>query len=430
MEIIMSMFVNMAAKGSKAARIRLFDQNYRMVYFLCLRFLKNEAEAEVATRKIFADLWISLEGSSDVRGQLIRAAAQYCKDQLLSQDEKAFAPVGEMPAKMPAVKADADREEMYLVYLLSKLDNLHRFIFILKSAAGLNNTEVGEFFGVDEIGINKLMNEAEDLARHTVTGMKSRKDCPIQDYQHVVQLMQHQMLHMDVNKALTAQIYRDIEETAAPTSKAKWIGIIAVFAVFLIAMIYPAVDYTLSRMGKTYASIEMDLSPIENFLPEGVESTGTIVVELDASIAPITVENFVNLAESGFYDGLTFHRVIYDFMIQGGDPNGNGSGGSDEPIYGEFYTNGYMNPLSHVRGVISMARHGNDNNSASSQFFIMHTNTHTESLDGYYAAFGWVVSGMDMVDAIAACTYTSDGNGTVPAEYQPIISKVTIHESL
>ena len=154
------------------------------------------------------------------------------------------------------------------------------------------------------------------------------------------------------------------------------------------------------------------------------------MVELAPDFAPETVANFVELAESGFYDGLTFHRVIYDFMIQGGDPAGNGTGGSDKNITGEFAANGIMNPLSHVRGVISMARRGDDFNSATSQFFIMHTNTYTSSLDGMYAAFGWVVDGMDYVDMIAAYTYTMDANGTVPAEYQPKITKGTIHNSL
>ncbi|MBQ7050465.1 MAG: peptidylprolyl isomerase [Firmicutes bacterium] len=205
---------------------------------------------------------------------------------------------------------------------------------------------------------------------------------------------------------------------------------IALFAVLLAATLLPAAQNVLSHMDKTYAVIEVDLSPIERALPDDIDPVGSIVVELDASIAPKTVANFIDLAESGFYDGLTFHRVMYDFMIQGGDPNGNGTGGSDNPIEGEFYLNGFINPLSHTRGVISMARRGDDFNSATSQFFIMHTSTYSSSLDGQYAAFGWVISGMDYVDAIAAFTYTSDGNGTVPAEYQPKINKITIHNSL
>ena len=129
-----------------------------------------------------------------------------------------------------------------------------------------------------------------------------------------------------------------------------------------------------------------------------MENGGAIELELYPHIAPITVENFVSLAESGFYDGLIFHRVISGFMIQGGDPLGNGMGGSDKNIKGEFAANGVANSLSHKRGVISMARSQNFN-SASSQFFIMHADG--EFLDGQYAAFGKVTSGIETVDAIA-----------------------------
>lgn len=136
-----------------------------------------------------------------------------------------------------------------------------------------------------------------------------------------------------------------------------------------------------------------------------ISSYGTIEAELDADTAPVTVTNFINLANSGFYNGLTFHRVIDGFMIQGGDPNGDGTGGSSEKIKGEFKSNGVPNNISHVRGTISMAR-SSANNSASSQFFIMQKDT--PSLDGQYAAFGTVTSGMDIVDKICKdCTDTN-----------------------
>ena len=130
-----------------------------------------------------------------------------------------------------------------------------------------------------------------------------------------------------------------------------------------------------------------------------VNKYGTIEVELDPSVAPLTVENFVKLANKGFYKGLTFHRVIKDFMIQGGCPKGNGTGGPGYTIKGEFSANGVNNPLKHTRGVISMAR-AMDPNSAGSQFFIMHQDA--PHLDGQYAAFGKVVKGIEVVDAIAS----------------------------
>ena len=157
-----------------------------------------------------------------------------------------------------------------------------------------------------------------------------------------------------------------------------------------------------------------------------IKNYGTINLELYPLLAPITVKNFVNLAKSGFYDGLTFHRIIDGFMIQGGDPEGNGFGGSKNTIVGEFSANNFKNPLKHERGVISMARGGNDYNSASSQFFIVQTTY--PSLDGLYAAFGRVTSGIEIVDKICKETPVEDDNGTVLKENQPIITKIRVNE--
>ncbi len=150
---------------------------------------------------------------------------------------------------------------------------------------------------------------------------------------------------------------------------------------------------------------------------------GTMKAELYPEIAPITVKNFVKLVEKGFYDGLTFHRIIDGFMIQGGDPLGNGMGGSDENIKGEFLANGVKNDLKHERGVLSMARSMNPN-SASSQFFIMHANS--PHLDGQYAAFGKVIEGIEVVDEIVKSAKVEDYNGTVLPKNQPKINKVYV----
>ena len=155
-----------------------------------------------------------------------------------------------------------------------------------------------------------------------------------------------------------------------------------------------------------------------------IENYGTITIFLDAESAPVTVDNFVSLAESGFYDGLTFHRIIEGFMMQGGDPNGDGTGGSGTTITGEFSTNGwYANTLSHTRGTVSMAR-SKANNSASSQFFIVQQDS--TYLDGSYAAFGYVTSGMDIVDQICADAEPIDGNGLIAVDAQPVIVSITI----
>ena len=142
-----------------------------------------------------------------------------------------------------------------------------------------------------------------------------------------------------------------------------------------------------------------------------MENGGVIKLELYPEIAPITCANFVKLANEGFYDGLIFHRVIENFMIQGGDPTGTGMGGSDENIKGEFSANGVANPLSHERGVISMAR-SRKYDSASSQFFICHADA--KYLDGQYAAFGKVLEGMDVADAIVSVKRNMDDKPLEP----------------
>ena len=155
-----------------------------------------------------------------------------------------------------------------------------------------------------------------------------------------------------------------------------------------------------------------------------IQDYGVISVELDADKAPITVTNFVDLANSGFYNGLTFHRIMDGFMMQGGDPEGTGRGGSGTNIIGEFSNNGYdYNDISHVRGTISMAR-SQDMNSASSQFFIVQSDS--TFLDGDYAGFGHVTSGMDIVDQICANAPVTDDNGTVLPEDQPIITEIRV----
>lgn len=190
-------------------------------------------------------------------------------------------------------------------------------------------------------------------------------------------------------------------------------------------------DYTSSDDSST------DTSSTENtYTPESLDESltyyadikihdyGTITVKLDQKSAPISAANFVALAEDGFYDGLTFHRIIEGFMMQGGDPEGNGTGGSENNIVGEFTANGYDNNLSHTRGAISMAR-SSAYNSASSQFFIVHEDS-SDSLDGQYAVFGYVTEGIEIVDKVCEDSNPTDDNGTIEAEEQPIITSITI----
>lgn len=175
-------------------------------------------------------------------------------------------------------------------------------------------------------------------------------------------------------------------------------------------------SYEKELMSSEFAS---GLHHVEITMKDG----GSIALELDADTAPLSVANFCVLAKDGFYDGLTFHRIMSGFMIQGGDPTGTGFEGSSNSITGEFEQNGIANDISHKRGAISMAR-STSPNSASSQFFIVHEDS--DFLDGSYAAFGQVTSGMEVVDKIAEHTPVEDKNGTVKRENQPVIESIVV----
>ena len=180
-----------------------------------------------------------------------------------------------------------------------------------------------------------------------------------------------------------------------------------IISLILVAVMLMAIPFSLASCDKTdklgkgaceYAGTRDISGRSIKYVEICFEDYGRVIVLLDATTAPITVANFIKLVEEGFYDGLTMHRIIKDFMIQGGDPKGNGSGGSAETIKGEFAENGHKNDISHYAGVISMAR-SNDMDSASSQFFICNADAR-DSLDGKYAAFGYVVQGMSVIEDI------------------------------
>lgn len=201
------------------------------------------------------------------------------------------------------------------------------------------------------------------------------------------------------------------------------IGIMAAVLLAVLAMTGCQKTEDTSTKSETQEESSKDLLSGIHHAEMQVKEYGTITVELDADAAPVTVTNFVNLVKDGFYDGLTFHRIMDGFMIQGGDPNGDGTGGADETIKGEFSSNGVENEISHTRGTISMAR-AQDPDSASSQFFIVHEDS--TFLDGEYAAFGHVTSGIEIVDQICKDVPAEDDNGTVKAENQPVIEKITV----
>lgn len=200
-------------------------------------------------------------------------------------------------------------------------------------------------------------------------------------------------------------------------------NIIFIICAIIILLIILGINSLFS--GKETSEEDKELLTGKHYVEIVVQDYGMIKLELDADVAPITVTNFIKLVNEKFYDGITFHRIIDGFMIQGGDPTGTGYGGSDETIVGEFKNNGIDNSISHVRGVVSMAR-SKDNDSASSQFFIVQQDS--TFLDDNYAAFGYVTEGMEVVDKIANNIKVEDDNGTVLKENQPVITSIRVIE--
>ena len=206
------------------------------------------------------------------------------------------------------------------------------------------------------------------------------------------------------------------------------VGIVAVIVVILFGT-YLILDSSEERVtggdgdAQTTVDVSRLLANISDLNNPAVllvmENEAEIVIELFPEHAPITVANFISLVEAEFYNGLTFHRILDGFMMQGGDPIGNGSGGSDATIIGEFSQNGINNPLRHMRGAVSMARLGEGFDSASSQFFIMQADFNF--LDSMYAVFGDVIYGMDAVDSIIEASNPLDSNGTILFAEQPVI---------
>ena len=195
----------------------------------------------------------------------------------------------------------------------------------------------------------------------------------------------------------------------------------------LLMFVFSIIIFTSCISSKDFDKKQQELYEDSINVNIEIQNYGTMELELYPNLAPITVDNFVSLVKSGFYNGSSFNRIISGFMIQGGAPSGNVSGGSGKTIKGEFKANGVSNPLKHERGVISMARRGGtDYDSASSQFFIVHKTY--PSLDGHYAAFGRVTKGIEIVDKICKDTKVEDSNGTVLKENHPIITRIYLKE--
>lgn len=436
-----------AAKGNKKALLALYEANKQRVYYFSRILLDDDSKASKATVKVFNEIWKRLETEipecdADFKALLMQRTAKYCCNEILKADTNAFQ-VKKLPIPEQDKSADFDSEFFegdaqnglsHLNSALSKLDSGRRYVFLMYAAGGLSVRRISRATKIKESSLVMLLSTTETHLSHTLKHLSakdSRTDVPT--YNQTASLFESIEKRTKVPESIDAEILNAIESIVKAKKKnlpkkaiiISGISLIAALAIVISVICIKASNKDADDNTITSSESNAELENISYYADIDIADYGVITVALDADAAPKTVENFVNLANEGFYNGLTFHRIIEGFMIQGGDPSGDGTGGSEETIYGEFSANGFENNLSHTRGAISMAR-SDDYDSASSQFFIVHEDS--TSLDGQYAVFGYVTEGMDIVDQICADAEPTDDNGTIASDKQPIINSITIYE--
>lgn len=360
---------------------------------------------------------------------------------------------GDTEGNIKSIKfpGDLDAAKGYLIGIIEKIPEALKGAILL-AIAGFSTSEAASLMGRSETDVSSLLKEGIDLFREEAKSAAAGKyniNIPSPEMSldiltrasgsFTAETEPDQDIKDVIGKGFSLKVPDDTRTDEKDPGKPGWIKYAAAL---LCAVIVLFAGIALFRdKGKdpqggtgTYdgptegdngdGTETEDLKVIYHVVME-IKDYGTIELELDKSKAPRTVKNFVDLVERGFYNGLTFHRIMDGFMIQGGDPEGNGTGGSDKKIIGEFSANGVENTISHTRGTISMARASSDYNSARSQFFICQVDC-SASLDGLYAAFGHVTSGMEVVDKICKDAKPTDNNGTIPRSEQPVILSVEV----
>ena len=444
-----------ARKGSCEAMEELFDSTKTDVMYLSTLLLGSDKVASTAVPRIYRSLWEQLlAGRLTSEEEFTQAAilktVTFCKTLLGKKDPKIF----RIPSNRDFVQGIGEnvsvKGEAWEV-VLNNLPPLHRFLYLLTALCEYTPAQLAKLFHTNEETVRMAL-EAESTNLNRIMASASRKTG--REYSVTVQefhrALETKRARAEVPPAVDQSVLNTVNALCEPIQRkikrkrkrvAAIVGVAAVAACLVCGTAFAALSGSEGEAQDAEVSSPLGVSSEVGEESEAeteetsvdvtatayadieIQDYGTITVALDGNSAPETVENFISLAESGFYDGLTFHRIIESFMMQGGDPNGDGTGGSDETIPGEFTENGYDNELSHTRGAVSMAR-SDDYDSASSQFFIVQEDS--TYLDGEYAVFGYVTEGMDIVDEICESAQPTDDNGTIPAEEQPVISSITI----
>lgn len=432
--------VAVTCKGDKKGMQFLYENYKNKIYFSCLLMINNENRAKAAVKKIFERVFLSMTKNAkcdNFEELLYDELAKVCKSGAIENETNHIDNHSLLSNSSLFNTADDIKPEHKDIFLdaIKNITVNQRIAFVLNMLFEYQPKRIAQLLKFPEGKATTTIDNAKDnIKKYLSSNISnlSKKDLILfmtSSKNILEEKSDNETAPSSVNEKVNAVI--DTFAKPQPVNTKKIVIIAAIAIVVIVGIIAgigivdhnkkPSVnpssissDGTFSAdtiSGKHHAEIE-------------IVDYGKISLELDADTAPITVANFLNLANQKFYDNLTFHRIIADFMIQGGDPSGDGTGGSDQEIKGEFSNNGVENNISHKRGVISMAR-AMDMDSASSQFFIVHKDS--PHLDGQYAAFGKVTSGMEVVDAICEKVTNVDSNGMVQEESdKPVIKTITV----
>lgn len=435
-----------AALGDKKSLDFICEKYGKYVYFFCTTVISDNKKAENAFEKSFKAIFsaISKNPNTDNLDEIVKSeTVKVCKSAIFDENNHEngatkMQPFGDKDKISSASAITAEQKNLF-VNALKSINANQRIVVLLNLLCDYNTKKIADILKISE---DKVQNSLE-YGRENIKKQLRMSDSKFTKRDiiflmtastNIVKEAAAQAKIPDSVDSFLDEIVLSLAKPQKSDKKKAWIVISAV-AVFLVAVIVVFVITSNKSNGSAGATNDSaSASNVSATIGESqakgthhaeinIKDYGVIKVELNGDVAPITVANFINLANSHFYDGLTFHRIIDGFMMQGGDPLGNGTGGSENTIKGEFSQNGVENNLSHTRGAISMAR-STDMDSASSQFFIVQSDS--TYLDGQYACFGYVTDGMDIVDEICKNAVTTDSNGSVSAENQPVINSITI----
>lgn len=435
-----------SALGDKKSLDFICEKYGKYVYFFCTTVISDNKKAENAFKKSFKAIFsaISKNPNTDNLDEIVKSeTAKVCKSAIFDENNHEngaakMQPFGDKD-KIPSASAITAEQKNLFVNALKSINANQRIVVLLNLLCDYNTKKIADILKISEDKVqNSLEYGRENIKKQLRTSDSkfTKRDIIflMTASANIVKEAAAQAKIPDSIDSFLDEIVLSLAKPQKSDKKKAWIVISAV-AVFLVAVIVVFVITSNKSNGSAGATNDSaSASNVSATIGESqakgthhaeidIKDYGVIKVELNGDVAPITVANFINLANSHFYDGLTFHRIIDGFMMQGGDPLGNGTGGSENTIKGEFSQNGVENNLSHTRGAISMAR-STDMDSASSQFFIVQSDS--TYLDGQYACFGYVTDGMNIVDEICKNAVTTDSNGSVSAENQPVINSITI----